>query len=116
MFGAIRRDMKVIGRTIKCMEMEEFNGLMVELMKVNSSMIENMAMEHFVGLMVVSMWVNGTTTKCTERVLSLFPTAEHMLAHIDMTRRMERAYTHGQMVVNMRENSTRASSTVLERS
>ena len=59
MFGAIRRDMKVIGRTIKCMEMEEFNGLMVELMKVNSSMIENMAMEHFVGLMVVSIEEDG---------------------------------------------------------
>ena len=69
MFGAIRRDMKVIGRTIKCMEMEEFNGLMVELMKVNSSMIENMAMEHFVGLMVVSMLANGRAVDSMEQAM-----------------------------------------------
>ena len=59
MFGFRIENMLVNGRTIKCMEKEELNGLMVKFMKVIMRTIKNMDLELLFGLMEGNMLDSG---------------------------------------------------------
>lgn len=55
MFGVKIENMRVIGNTIKCMDMVKFNGLMVENTKGSMKTIKNMGKALFIGKMGASM-------------------------------------------------------------
>ena len=52
MYGVKTESMRVIGNTIRCMDMAKFSGLMVANMKANMKMIKSMVLEY--GLILIT--------------------------------------------------------------
>jgi len=70
----------------------------------------SMEMELSTGQMEQSMMAYGKTIKWTEKVNSAGLTAENMLVNTLMIKKKDKESTVGQMVVNMKEDSTTVNS------
>jgi hypothetical protein len=85
-------------------------GLMDQSMKVNGRMIKLMALENWFMLMVISMKDSGKMIKPTVMVTILMQMVQLITENGKMTNNMEKELKHGLMEQSMRANILKAKS------
>ena len=101
---------RVDGLKTSNMAKVEKSGLMEVPITVPMNKDASMEMELSFGQMEQSMMAYGKTIKWMEKVNSAGLTAENMLVNTLMIKKKDKESTVGQMVVNMKEDSTTVNS------